>query len=1575
MYRSSAKRLSAFIVSVGFFLGGASLVLASAKASSQQPVVSHPVRAGKSVRMRDYRFQGPLAPGLRREVRNDMPPAKGGNGAHGKVVDPAVQHTPGITAPGELGQFDGLTDADNQATIGTEYVPPDTNGDIGPNNYVEYINTIWAVYDRTGTLQLGPLPGNSFWQGLGGVCETGDDGDPIVKYDRQADRWFASQFYVNGGSGPFHQCIAISVTNDPTGEWYQYDYLISNTGFSDYPKFGIWPDGYYMTSNVFDTPFYGGAFAFDRTAMLAGDPNPTMIAFQIFTDGGIVPSDWNGAIPPPVGAPNYFMTFETSPPALRMWQFHADFVTPANSTLSDPVDLPVPAFNSPVCGNTRDQCVPQLGTSELLETLSQDLMYPLPYRNMGDHESIVATQTVGDGSGIAQVRWYEVRDPGGSPTVYQASTYAPDSTHRWMPSIAMDRQGNIALNYSRSDSTLHPQAAITGRLATDPLNTMGAEDIWFAGAGSQDSSFSRWGDYTSIFLDPLDDCTFWGINEYYETTSSFNFKTRIGSFKFPGCTAGPSGTLEGTVTDGTNPIAGAKVAAGASSTLTDASGHYQFTLPVGTYDMTASKYGYFPASANGVAVSDSGDTVQDFVLEAAPTAVVNGVVKDGSGGGWPLYAKIVVTASGAPTSTIYTDPVTGYYTITLVQGITWNFAVTAVGPGYLPGGGSVPLGTTRATTSGGVVQNWDLLVDALACNAPGYVQVTSGLAENFDAGVLPKGWSITNDSEDGGYPWYIWEGADPCGAFTGNLTGGTGPYALVNSNCDGFVTDSTSLITPSVDFSSTPNPVLRFNEDYRSLSDNADVDISTDGGSSWTNVLAQTADARGPKTVQIDISGLAGGQANVQARWHYYNAFWAWWWQVDNVLLGTASCVPTPGGLVVGNVRDGNSGLGLNGATVKNMPDGASTKTFATPGDPSQDDGFYILFAESGSQPFEASLDLYAPQDKNTLVVPGSTQRLDFVLNSGKVDASPRPLSARVDPGNDTNQTLTLTNSGTASADFEIVEINSPLIASHTHGQASQAAIQQALSRLPKDAKGQPVFSGLSGKDLPHPNASTTPNRTLAAGDVLGTFPTGLGYPWGVGYSGNSNSTWLSNLGVAGGDDHAWEFDASGAQTGNNIDLAPAIDAWAGDGAFNANTGNIWYVNVVNAGGSCIFEVNPATQQVTGNTICPALNTSERGLAYDLATDSYYIGSWLDFTIYHFDASGNILDSAVVGLGISGLAYYPDTGHLFVQVSDPVDYAITVLDAKNNYAVVGSFHVGSGAFDDHGGAGMEADCEGNLWMVNQNNQTLFKVASGETGSCAVDIPWLSEDPTSGTISGLPGNHPAGAANTEPITVTFTGGTLLPGLRQAQLKVKTDTPYQVAPVGVNFTVRFLDVPDSNQFEAYIYGAAGAGIMMGGPPNCPAGILDFCPNNVVTRADMAGYIFRAVHGPSTPPPVYQNIYGDVTFNDYNAFYIQGITDDGITAGCGSGNYCPNTPNTRAQMSVFIWKGQHGDTPPPACTGVFNDVPCPGGFAVDYIEGLYNEGVTAGCGGGNFCPNANITNGQMAVFLVKGFNIPHL
>jgi hypothetical protein len=272
---------------------------------------------------------------------------------------------------------------------------------------------------------------------------------------------------------------------------------------------------------------------------------------------------------------------------------------------------------------------------------------------------------------------------------------------------------------------------------------------------------------------------------------------------------------------------------------------------------------------------------------------------------------------------------------------------------------------------------------------------------------------------------------------------------------------------------------------------------------------------------------------------------------------------------------------------------------------------------------------------------------------------------------------------------------------------------------------------------------------------------------------------------------------------------------------------------------------------------------------------------------------------------------------------------------------------------------MDLDCHGHLWLVAETyDELLVEVDSGEPGVCGV--AWLSLKPASGNVKG---------GSDLPITVNLNATSLAPGLHLSQLNFTTDTPYVLDPIPVDFTVRFLDVPDGSFAESFIYGAAGAGIM----PGC--GGDNFCPTGVVTRADMAAFIERAVHGPDFVPPAYTGIFADVAPGDYNADYIQGLSDDGITAGCGNGNFCPGHPNTRAQMAVFIEKAVHGaDFVPPPCTGVFGDVPCPSLFA-DWIEALYNEGITAGCGGGNYCPDANISSAQMAVFLVRAFNLPYV
>jgi hypothetical protein len=340
---------------------------------------------------------------------------------------------------------------------------------------------------------------------------------------------------------------------------------------------------------------------------------------------------------------------------------------------------------------------------------------------------------------------------------------------------------------------------------------------------------------------------------------------------------------------------------------------------------------------------------------------------------------------------------------------------------------------------------------------------------------------------------------------------------------------------------------------------------------------------------------------------------------------------------------------------------------------------------------------------------------------------------------------------------------------------------------------------------------------------------------------------------------------------------------------------------------------------------------------------------------------------------ISGLALNSTNGRLYAMTNhaELQGFDVYVFDTHDHYAVIGAFFITSGGspvIGLNGGAGMEIDCQGRLWLVDQWTQTIYVAETEETDVCGFQsIPWLSEDPEDGSVS-------SGAS--VPVTCTFDSSGLTPGLRQAQLMFQTDTPYPVTPVPVDFTVRFLDVDDASLFQAFIYGAAGIGVM----PGCdPAGFL-FCPQALVTRADMAGFILRAVHGAAFVPTPYSGAFADVHAGDYNADYIHTFIEEGFTAGCGGGNYCPDAIHTRGQAAVFILKGTHGPGyVPPACdtTHEFDDVPCPPTSEApfgDWIGQLFVEGITAGCGPTTFCPDASIPNEQMGTFLVKAFDLPH-
>lgn len=413
--------------------------------------------------------------------------------------------------------------------------PPDTNGAVGKDQYVQYVNESIAVFNKAdGALLMGPVKGHVIWKGFKSDCAREDDGDPIVQYDKMAKRWIVTQFFISGKN--YLECVAVSQNSDATGKYYRYAFNYGTHDFNDYPKIGVWPDGYYVTYNIFpDGGSFGGAkvCAFDRASMLVG-ADATQQCVQLSPQyGGLLPSDLDGSTLPPDGSPNYQVTYDTN--KLQLFKFFVDWANPSNTHLDGPTNLSVPAF-TPGCGGGGN-CIPQKGTTQLLDSLADRPMYRLAYRNFGDHESLVVNQSVDVPKGMG-VRWYELRDPNGTPTVFQASTYAPTKkAYRWMGSAAMDKFGNLAIGYSYSSAKDFPGMRYAVRAASDALNKMGAEQIILDGGGAQSGSrgLDRWGDYSALTVDPEDDCTFWFTSEYLKTTGEFNWSTRIHSFKTSKC--------------------------------------------------------------------------------------------------------------------------------------------------------------------------------------------------------------------------------------------------------------------------------------------------------------------------------------------------------------------------------------------------------------------------------------------------------------------------------------------------------------------------------------------------------------------------------------------------------------------------------------------------------------------------------------------------------------------------------------------------------------------------------------------------------------------------------------------------------------------------------------------------------------------------------------------------------------------------------------------------------------------------------------------------------------------------------
>ena len=440
--------------------------------------------------------------------------------------------------------------------------PPDTTLAVGPSHVVAWVNSMYAVMNKTGTVLL-LANGNTLFTGVPNLCATTNRGDPILQYDRLADRWILSQFAFNVSGGnpaaPYLQCIAVSTSNNPLGTYYRYAITFSSSapnGFNDYGKLGIFPDGYYTAYNVFQGSPAGansGAAlcASDRVKMLAGDATATTLCAPVnFYGGGaaFLPADLDGTTLPTTTAQGNIFMRQSTAPALRLLKLKPNFAA-GTVTLNDGFGgAPGSFINMPIgttvraCNNAGGNCVRQPGTANLLDTLGDRLMYRLAYRNRAGVDSLVVTHSIDpDGAGPrgAALRWYEIRSPfATTPTMFQNANYDPDgSSDRWMGSIAMDKAGNMMMGYSAANGPagVFPSIRVTGRLRSDVRNQMRIEQTLIAGAGSQTGTLTRWGDYTTMQIDPVDDCTFWFIGQYLGASGTFNWRTRIGSYKFNNC--------------------------------------------------------------------------------------------------------------------------------------------------------------------------------------------------------------------------------------------------------------------------------------------------------------------------------------------------------------------------------------------------------------------------------------------------------------------------------------------------------------------------------------------------------------------------------------------------------------------------------------------------------------------------------------------------------------------------------------------------------------------------------------------------------------------------------------------------------------------------------------------------------------------------------------------------------------------------------------------------------------------------------------------------------------------------------
>jgi subtilisin family serine protease len=883
---------------------------------------------------------------------------------------------------------------------------------------------------------------------------------------------------------------------------------------------------------------------------------------------------------------------------------------------------------------------------------------------------------------------------------------------------------------------------------------------------------------------------------------------------------GDTGTLSGTVTDSASgdPIFGATIEVDGEfdrTLSTNDAGEYNALLVAGDYALTATKFGYATETDNATVPAD-GEVTVNFALDPSPSATVSGTVTDGSGHGWPLYAKVSAQGTGVHT---YTDPATGEYSLDLPTGATYTLEFVAQYPGYVTT-------TSDVTVDGAVTEDAAIVVNADTCNAPGYAFNSDGVLESFDGTTVPEGWEVV-DHEGNGQVWRF----DDHGS-RGNLTGGEGGFAIINSDAYGSGNrQDTSLVSPSVDMSALDAPVVGFKQDFNHLGGEfADVDYSLDGGETWTNVVRQAADFRGPREDIFTMPGAAG-QSAVQVRFHYHVGTWDWWWQVDDVFIGNRTCDPSiDGGYVVGNVFSVNDNSGVVGATVTSVdaPDDTAT-TVATPDDENLEDGFYWIFSTlTGAHDFEAAARNFESKTQSVDVLANDAVRADFELGSGYIEITPLEITTSVTLGDTATETLTITNSGTGDAEVTLSEVAGDFEIQRADGT------KQLMSEM-RDAEGAPlqrIETEVSFAQHTSDKAATPePAARGVAEDPWVDLPQ-LGSVNMDGRAVNLDGTWYLIGGGSGSAsyDTVLRYDEAGQAwtavaplpSARNAVTAGVVNGqivvsggWVASGTtsetlvYDANA-DAWSAVAdnpvaVSAAGQAV--VDGKLYSVGGCTTSSCTPMSDAVTAYDPASDTWEaLASYpqpaafpscagIDGEVYCTGGNGGAGGTA------ASYVYSPDSDSWTAIDDAPIDTWASQSAGANGMLIVnggvqgGAVSNASFAYDTAAGAWVDlpnsntavyrgaGSCGfgkfgGSAGSFNAVADTEYLPGFDDCGADGADVDWLTLDPVELTIA------PGG---TEDVTVTTDGSVAQPGTYTAGIRVKTNTPQSFDPIPVTMTV--------------------------------------------------------------------------------------------------------------------------------------------------------------------------------------------